>query len=174
MLRLIFAFVDIMLHRRGPDSIPSAPFLFWTLLVLCIVADWLALGLAGEGPRAFAVSLLATGFDLWFIWAVLRTFNKTARFRQTMTALLGAELLLSILQAPLIRPLAERAAADPQNQLVSFPDVLVLVILIWCIDINAFVLARALERPYLLCAALALGYFFLMQILQATLLRPIP
>ena len=173
MLRLIFAFVDIMLHRRGPDSLPSAPFLLWTLLALSVIADWLALWLAGGGPRTFAVSLLVTGFDLWFIWAVLRTFNRTARFRQTMTALLGAEVLLSILQAPLIRPFAEAPTAAQQNQLVSFPDVLVLVILVWWIDINAFVLARALERPYLLCAALALGYFFLMQILQATLLRPV-
>ena len=174
MLRLIFAFVDIMLHRRGPDSLPSAPFLFWTLLVLSVAADLLVLWWAGGQVRVFAVSLLSTGFDLWFIWAVLRTFNRTARFRQTMTALLGAEVILSVLQAPLVRPLTETPPAVPQNQLVSLHDVLVLAILVWWIDINAFVLARALERPYLLCAALALGYFFLMQILQATLLRPIP
>lgn len=173
MLRLIFAFVDIMLHRRGPDSLPSSPFLLWTLLALSIAVEWLVLWLAGESGRVFAVSLLVTGFDLWFVWAVLRTFNRTARFRQTMTAILGADVLLSILQAPLVRGVVEAAPPDPQNAALTLPDVLSLMILIWSLDIGAFVLARALERPYLLSVALVIGYFFLMQILQATLLRPV-
>ena len=57
MLRLIFAFVDIMLHRRGPDSLPSAPFLLWSLLALSIVADWLILWVAGAPGRVFAMRL---------------------------------------------------------------------------------------------------------------------
>ena len=173
MPRLIFAFVDIMLHRRGPDSLPSSPFLLWTLLVLSIVVDWLILWLAGRSGRAFVVSLLVTGFDLWFVWAVLRTFNRTARFRQTMTAMLGTDLLLSLLQAPLVRTLVEVPPPDSQTPTLSLPEVLWLLIIVWSIDIGAFVLSRALERPYVLCAALVLGYVFLMQILQVTLLRPV-
>jgi hypothetical protein len=173
VLRLIFAFVDIMLHRRGPDSLPSSSFLFWTLLGLSIVAEWAVLWLAGESGRAFAVSLLVTGFDLWLVWAVLRTFNRTGRFRQTMTAMLGADLLLLMLQAPLVRPLVEASLSDPQNQEVSLRGVLLLMILVWSIDISAFVLARALERPYFLCVALVIGYFFLIRTLQVTLLQPV-
>ena len=171
MLRLIFAFVDIMLHRRGPDSLPSVPFLLWTLLVLSIVADWLVLWLNADPPRWFVVSLLVTGFDVWFIWGVLRAFSRTVRFRQTMTAILGAEVLLTILQAPLV--LAEAPRQDAPNQTLTLLDVLSLLILVWWIDINAFVLARALERPYFLCVTLAIGYFFLIQSLQRTLLQPV-
>ena len=173
MLRLIFAFVDIMLHRRGPDSLPSAPFLLWTLLALSIVADWLILWVAGAPGRVFAVNLLATGFDLWFVWAVLRAFNRTARFRQTMTAILGTDLLLNLLQLPLVRPFVEAPLPDPQSQALTLPDALSLLILVWSLDISAFVLTRALERPYLLCIGLVVGYFFLIYSLQATLLRPI-
>ena len=82
MLRLIFAFVDIMLHRRGPESLPSSPFLFWALLALSVVADCAIIWLAGESGRAFFVSLLVTGLDIWFVWALLRTFNRQSRFRQ--------------------------------------------------------------------------------------------
>ena len=173
MLRLIFAFVDIMLHRRGPDRLPSAPFLLWTVLALSIVADWLIFWLAGAPGRVFAVNLLATGFDLWFVWAVLRAFNRTARFRQTMTAILGTDLLLNLLQLPLVRPFVEAPLPDPQSQTLTLPGALSLLILVWSLDINAFVLTRALERPYLLCIGLVVGYFFLIYSLQATLLRPI-
>ena len=106
------------------------------------------------------------------VWAVLRTFNRTARFRQTMTAMLGADLLLSVLQAPLVGPLLA-TPPDPENQQVTLPGVLWIVIIVWSIDISAFVLARALERPYLLCVALVIGYFFLIRSLQITLLQPV-
>jgi hypothetical protein len=173
VLRLILAFVDIMLHRRGPDSLPSSQFLLWTLLALSIVADCAILWLARESGRAFAVSLLVTGFDLWFVWAVLRTFNRQARFRQTMTAVLGAELLLAVLQAPLVRPLVEAPPPDPENPTVTLTGVLWLAILVWSIDISAFVFSRALERPYFLCVAIVIAYFLLMRSLQITLLQPV-
>ena len=173
MLRLILAFVDIMLHRRGPDSLPSSQFLFWTLFVLSILADCAILWLAGESGRAFAVTLLVTGFDLWFVWAVLRTFNRQPRFRQTMTAMLGAELLLAALQAPLVRPLVEAPPPDPENPMITLTGVLWLAILVWSIDISAFVFSRALERPYVLCAAIVIGYFLLIRSLQITLLQPV-
>jgi len=174
VLRLIFAFVDIMLHRRGPESLPSSPFLFWALLALSVAADCSIIWLAGESGRAFFVSLLVTGLDIWFVWALLRTFNRQARFRQTMTAMLGAEVLLGLLQAPLVRPLVEAPPPDPQNPTITLPGLLLLVILIWSIDISAFVFSRALERPYLLCAAMVIGYFLLIRSLQITLLQPIP
>jgi hypothetical protein len=162
-----------MLHRRGPDSLPSSPFLLWTLLALSILADCAILWLAGESGRAFAVTLLVTGFDLWFVWAVLRTFNRQPRFRQTMTAMLGAELLLAAMQAPLVRPLVEAPPPDPENPTVTLTGVLWLAILVWSIDISAFVFSRALERPYFLCVAIVIAYFLLMRSLQITLLQPV-
>jgi hypothetical protein len=173
VLRLIFAFVDIMLHRRGPDTLPSSQFLFWALLALSILTDCIILWMAGEPGRAFAVSLLVTGFDLWFVWALLRTFNKQPRFRQTMTAMLGARVLLGVLQAPLVRALVDASPPDAQNPQVGFAGVLWLLILVWSIDISAFVFSRALERPYFLCAAIVIGYFLLIRSLQITLLPPV-
>jgi hypothetical protein len=174
VLRLTLAFVDIMLHRRGPDSLPSSQFLLLTVLALSIIADCAILWLAGESVRTFGVSLLVTGFDLWFVWGVLRTFNRQPRFRQTMTAILGAEVLLTVLQAPLVRPLVEATPPpDPQNPMLTLTGVLWLAIIIWSIDIGAFVLSRALERPYFLCVAIVIAYFLLMETLRDTLLQPV-
>ena len=174
MLRLILAFVDIMLHRRGPDSLPSSQFLFWTVLVLSILADCALLWLARESGRAFAVSLLVTGFNLWFVWAVLRTFNRQPRFRQTMTAMLGAWTLLTVLQAPLVRQLVDAPPPEQENPVMTLTRVLGLAILVWWIDISAFVFSRALERPYFLCVAIVIAYFLLIETLRATLLQQVP
>ena len=173
MLRLFLAFVDIMLHRRGPDTLPSSRFLLWLLIALSICADFVILWLAGSSGRAFAVTLLVTGFDIWFVWALLRTFNKQPRFRQTMTAMLGADVLLGLLQAPLVRSVAEAPPPDPQNPSLTLPGVLWLLILLWSIDVSAFVFSRALERPYLLCVAIVIGYVLLIRSLQITLLQPV-
>jgi hypothetical protein len=90
-----------------------------------------------------------------------------------MTAMLGAEVLLSLLQAPLVRPLIEAPPPDPQNPTVTLPGLLLLVTMIWSIDISSFVFSRALERPYLLCVAIVIGYFLLIRSLQITLLQPV-
>jgi hypothetical protein len=169
VLRLIFAFVDIMLHRRGPDSLPSSSFLFWSLLALSVIADGFVIWLAGESARIFAVALLITFFDLWFVWALLRAFGRQQRFRQTMTAILGAELLLQVLGAPLVRPLTNAPPPDPANPTLTFIGLLALLIVVWSIDITSFVFSRALERPYLLCLAIVIGYVLLMESLRVTI-----
>jgi hypothetical protein len=173
VLRLIFAFVDVMLHRRGPESLPSSKFLLWALIGLSILADGVIVWLAGAPGRAYAVRLLVIGFDIWFVWALLRTFNRQARFRQTMTAMLGAGVLLAILQVPLVLSAANAPPPDAQASTLTLPDLLWLLVLVWSIDISAFVFSRALERPYFLCVAIVIGYVLLIRALQVTLLQPI-
>ena len=170
MLRLIFAFVDIMLHRRGPDSLPSSQFLLWFLLTLSVVARFVINWWANGSARAIAVDVLVLGLDLWFVWALLRTFNKQPRFRQTMTALLGADIILSLLVAPIL-PWLE--LQDPQNPTLTLPVLLTVLAFVWALDINSFVFSRALERPYLLCMAIVIGYALLIRSLQVTLLQPV-
>jgi hypothetical protein len=172
VLRLILAFVDIMLHRRGPDSLPSSQFLLWLVLAASLAADALVLWLAKLPGRWVAVAVLVLALNVWFVWALLRTFNKQPRFRQTMTALLGANVILTVLQAPLVSVLVE-APPDPQSSTMTLPRLLAALLVLWTIDISAFVFSRALERPYLLCVAIVIAYALLIQSLRVTLLQPV-
>ena len=168
-MRLILAFVDIMLHRRGPEDLPSSQFLVWLLLA---VATGVSLGIlfANDGtPRAAAVTVLIQLLDVWFVWALLRTFNRQRRFRQTMCALLGTETILNLAGAPLAPLLAASAAASTEPQ-ITVPLLLTALLGVWSIDIAAFVFSRAVERPYVLCVAIMLGYVLLIVSLQTTLL----
>jgi hypothetical protein len=170
VLRLILAFADVMLHRRGPEDMPSSAFLLWLLLALSLGVELAVTLWAGGSARVVAVAVLVTGFNLWFVWALLRTFGRERRFRQTMIALLGADMILSILHAPIV-PFLE--GIDPQQPALTLPLVLNTLVLVWAIDINAFVLSRAVERPYFLCIAIVVGYVLLIRSLQLTLLQPV-
>lgn len=181
MLRLILAFVDIMLHRRGPEDLPSSQFLVWLLIAVSLGVE-LGVLYANDGSmREAAVSVLVTLLDVWFVWALLRTFNRQRRFRQTMSALLGTDTILNLAGAPLVPWLkasaaattaASSAATAPEAQ-ITLPLLLTALLGIWSIDIAAFVFARALERPYVLCVAIMLGYVLLIVSLQTTLLAPV-
>lgn len=172
MLRLILAFVDIMLHRRGPDDLPSSKFLVWFLLGVSIAVELAVLFANDQGMRAAAVSVLVAGLDVWFVWALLRTFNRQRRFAQTMSALLGTETILNVVGAPLVPLLNASVSASAEPQL-TLPLLLTALLGVWSIDIAAFVFARALERPYVLCVAIMLGYVLLIVSLQTTLLGPV-
>jgi hypothetical protein len=171
VVRLIFAFVDIMLHRRGPEHLPSSSFLLWTLLAISVAIEFALLFANGGSSRAMAVTAFMAFLDLWFVWALLRAFGRERRFKQTMTALLGAETILSLCGAPLV-PLVTAAAAAPQPQL-TLPLVLTALLGIWSIDIGAFVFSRALDRPYALCVAIMVAYVLMIVTLQTTLLQPL-
>jgi hypothetical protein len=56
---------------------------------------------------------------------------------------------------------------------LTLPRLLGLLIIFWVIDVSAFIFSRALERPYLLCIAIVIGYALLIESLQATLLQPV-
>ena len=169
MLRLILVFVDIMLHRRGPEDLPSSQFLVWLMLAVATAVD-LAISIANGGTaREAAVVVLIQFLDVWFVWALLRTFNRQRRFRQTMCALLGTETILNLAGAPLVPLLTASAAASTEPQ-ITLPLLLTALLGVWSIDIAAFVFARAVERPYVLCVAIMLGYVLLIVSLQTTLL----
>jgi CDP-diglyceride synthetase len=169
VLRLILAFVDIMLHRRGPEDLPSATFLVWSLLALSISVELGVLFANDNTVRAAAVAVLVQLLDIWFVWALLRTFNKQRRFRQTMSALLGTTIIITLAGAPLVPLLTASAAASAEPQ-ITLPLLLTALLGVWSIDIAAFVFARALGRPYVLCVAIMLGYVLLIVSLQTSLL----
>jgi hypothetical protein len=172
VLPLVRAFVDIMFHRRGPEDLPSSQFLVWLLLAVAVSVDLGILVANDGGARAAGVAVLIQFLDVWFVWALLRTFNRQPRFRQTMCALLGTETILNLAGAPLVPLLATSTAASEQPE-ITLPLLLTAALGIWSIDIAAFVFARALDRPYVLCVAIMLGYVLLIVSLQTSLLPPV-
>ena len=167
MWRLIQVFVDITLHRRGPEQLPSSQFFFLLVLGISVLVDLLVLLVDEAAARNVLVTLLTTAIDIAFVWAVLRAFDRQRRFRQTMSAMLGVNAMLSLLIVPLALWSQSLEVAEGE---VALPWVFLLLLAMWSIDIAGFVLARALDRPYALGVAIMLGYVLLTVTLQQSML----
>ncbi len=168
MLALIRAFTDIALHRRGPQDLPAS----WFLLGLVVAAYSAVTALALRSPLMAVehpAGLLVADplLTLAFLWAVLKAFARESRFLQTAAAVFGTMTLFSVLGMPLLY-WAERPNVD-----VTVPVILALVFTAWGIDVRSFVLARAIERPYVLAVAIVLGYELLTYSLRITFFPPL-
>jgi hypothetical protein len=166
VLRLVFAFVDIALHRRGPDHLPASQFLLGLVLVAYIAVVFISLAMQSSAGVAARSLVIETAIYLLFVWTVLKTFNKERRFLQTATAMLGVDTLLNALGLPLLA--WEGAVSEPAQ--LTMPLILSLMLLIWWVDVCSFILARALSRPYVLGVAIVLGYVLLSYSMRTALL----
>jgi hypothetical protein len=139
-------FLDIALHRRGPDQLPASQFLLALLLVLYLGAGLLTLSILGILEQTDLMLLfLDCGFFLAFVYVSLRLFRRERRFVQTAAALVGTDVLFSVIGLPLA--LWARAVAVPADA-ASAPMLLRLLLLLWWVDVAGFIFSRALSRPY--------------------------
>jgi uncharacterized membrane protein YagU involved in acid resistance len=169
LLPLISAFVDIALHRRGPEHLPASSFLFGLLLAANLAVNAIAVQIADDPALPFAAVLIQMSLELAFIWCVLRAFERQKRFIQSAAAVLGTDTLLTMIDWPLLvwhRSL-DAPATDP-----TLPLLLDALIWVWSIDISAAIMSRALERPYVVAVAIVIGYVMLSLSLRVTLFPP--
>ena len=170
MLRLLSAFFDIALHRRGPDSLPASSF----LLGLAAIANIACIALAvqvGSDARPFLLTAVRaeTGLGVLFVWSLLRAFAREKRLMQTLTALLGIDALMTALSLPFMSVRSfEQSGADP-----GLPGFLLLGIFLWNLDVWGFVVARAIDRPYFLGLAFVIGWMLLIQALHSAMFPPV-
>ena len=73
--RLGIVFVDIALHRRGPEHIPSSAFLFGLLTTIYLIVSIVATQVAEPFPRAVGMVIFDTLLYLGFIWLQLEDRN---------------------------------------------------------------------------------------------------
>lgn len=169
MWRLSLAFLDIALHRRGPEDMPPSRFLFGFTLV-CLLSVGLVSSFISTPPvrilelPSLGVSirfgfvklmLFETAADLCFIWLVLWAFNHSRRFLQTATAILGVETLLACTALPFLAWNAAISSASGELTAASF---LYLILFLWSLDVAGFVLARATENAYFVTLPIVIGY----------------
>jgi CDP-diglyceride synthetase len=169
LLRLILAFVEVAFHRRSPADFPASRAFFIAVLLVYV-------GVELATTRYLQVERypeLEVAFDtvlgLAFMWSVLHAFQRERRFRQAAVAMLGADTFLNLLTVPL---LSWHASLHAKPEEATLPYVLFLLVVIWSVDVSAFILSRALERPYVLAVAIMVGYVLLEVSAHVTLFSP--
>lgn len=157
MWRLSLVFVEIALHRRGPEDLPASGFLLWLLAVVYGVTSFSAAQIIEPWPRAAAMVVFDMGLYMAFLWVLLALFGRVPRYCQTVSALLGSGILLTLLSVPI---LMFGGFANYENTAPTFATLLFFLVIIWSIDIAGFVVSRALPVSYVAGVLIVLGYTF--------------
>jgi hypothetical protein len=166
VLRLILAFVEIAFHRRSPEDLPASRMFFGAVLVVYLAVGLVTTRYLQVVAYPELMVLFETVLGLGFVWGVLRMFERQRRFRQTACAVLGTDTLLNLVTVPLV---LWHGSLHAPNSETTIPQILFVLVAIWSVDISAFIMARALERPYVLTVAIMLGYLLLTVSVRAQL-----
>ena len=158
---------DILFLRRGPQDLPYSPALLAlligaTLALYAALAEYLDVGVP---HMAFSLLLL-----LALTWSALRIAEKSERFVQTSTALLGASLVLTLLAVPVFFGVGE-LPKDPQR-LTPAQSMWVMVALlfqVWDIAVTSHILRHALDLKMRLGVLIAVVFYAVDMVLGSIL-----
>ncbi len=168
MWALVSTFIDIAMHKRGPEDLPASRFL---LLLVC--TGYLSAGLLYTsmlypfGDALLAVVVAALWFFA-FLTLVLWITGKAERLLQTATAYVGVDTLLTLLQLPLPHWIKQDPGAELSMPVLVF--VWFFLSLIWSLEVFSYILSRSLQVAYWNAVLLVIFYFLVQQVLLANLL----
>lgn len=156
---LLATVIDLCRFRGGPQEIPYRPQLLVGLLIASIALDLGSAQIIGIGEAALARSLFSTTLMLSLCWLALRICGFASRYIQTASALVACSMVFSILILPLAWLFGDapqdQSAVSPMQAMVAWLGLLVLV---WKISVDGFVLRHAINAPYWLGLSLAMAW----------------
>lgn len=168
MWQLVAAFADIAMLRRGPDSLPDSGFLVAFVIIADFIVFLVELGFyGGIDPANVLLFAIEKVLLLSFTYVVLAFFRVERRFRQTATAILGADFFISLLFLPFAVAAAVFGADLPSEPMGL--TMLRLVSLLWLAYVSAAIMARSLSRPLLVGLLLEILYICLSLIIAVSL-----
>lgn len=164
MQSLIRLFIDIALHRKGPQDVPPAG----TLAGLTLLA-YLALGAATLWPSAMSINLMIgqLALDLLLVVLVfgglLAATGRAGRITQTLAALFGTGALLSAVALPFVwtsvRVLADGAPTPGMEVPALLSTMGLFTILMASLLVTGHILRHALDWSYAAGVLAAVVYF---------------
>lgn len=177
MLALLGAYRDILFQRRGPEDLPDSGFLLRLTIALNASVSMVAVAIMGLSlARGALLYIVAAVLLIVLVGIALSALNLGSRLTQTLTAIFGGDVILTVFQWPIAlwgRTLHDAAAAGGTPQ-ISLPLLFAeLVLIVWWFTLISFVIHRATGRPRLLGAAIA-GVHFLLRYSLLIMAFPVP
>ena len=166
-----FAFFEICRLRKGPQDIPESR----NLLSLCLCTYGLlsiGLGMFIETPgNAILAGMLEVALLMFITQVMLQIGGKTKRWTQTVTAISGTGIIISLFALPFyfmtdFNVTQEVAATSGQGLGLLFLAVLAC----WNIVVVAHIFRHAMEIHFIMAMILALSYIWLVFTLTSVLL----
>ncbi len=95
MYELALLFFQIAIFQKGPQDVPASSFVLTLLLPVYVAINFLILFLNGALSTAILQILADFTLIVLFCWPLFYFAGKTARFRQTLGALVGTDIIIS-------------------------------------------------------------------------------
>lgn len=155
MSALAAVFIDIALHRSGPERLPSTPFLVTLLLALYFPVNAVRLYVSGAAAGFdYVFVVIDTALFFGFVYGVLSFFRRKRRFRQTASALLGTDILINLIGIPV----SAGGSAVTNSTFATIVSVIYLILFLWWIDVAGFIISKAIEQPYVVGVMFTIFY----------------
>lgn len=146
MFRTLFnTFFEICLLQRGPQDLPVSSMLTYGLLSLLAVLGFAINQMFMPGQTAILAVIINIGVLLIITQLILRLHKKSARYTQTLTALIGVGIVLALIGLPVFSMLA---IAENNQTESPFGILLWLVLFGWEIVVTAHILRHATESTF--------------------------
>jgi len=170
MLVYVQALINIALRRLGPEDLPDSGFLLG-LTVVAYALLQLPVGIMADATltEIFTQIPVSVVLAFAFVWVLLRLAGVPRRYRQTLTALLGTGTLLTIVAMPFM---IWRLSVLQLQPTAPFPELILLIIMLWSIAVDGHIIARALSRPFVVGLLVSIAYLLLYRTLLMELMPP--
>jgi hypothetical protein len=167
MLKLINAFVDIGLLRRGPQDLPySRPFMIGSL-VLYVIAGFFFSQVAEPPALAMLVSVASLVLLVTLLRLALALRRHLERLVQTLTAFAGVDSLLTLIAWPIWAWIHRASEAEAD---FGFPLLVLFILIVWSIAVYGHILRHALEIPMAAGVGLAILYMVIAETVMSMLM----
>ena len=155
MLPLVKTLMEIVLLRKGPDSIPRSAVLLIMIVVLWLFSSLAVLALIEQFDESdFLLGLFTALVGILCYAAVVVISGHSPRVLQTVSAVLGCGALISLAFV------AEFVLFTPfLGQSIS--GIVAQLILLWSVPVEGHIIARAIDRHWYVGILIAISVFVL-------------
>jgi hypothetical protein len=152
VLIILKKFLGICMFRLGPQDLPASTFFLGIVLLSNAAVGLLIFSM--EAPLLLAVPQFIAGIALLaaFSGIVLALSGKLLRFQQTLTALLGADTLISLIALPFLIWISE-------DRNFSWAYYVLYASMFWSVAVVGHIIRHALSSSFIFGLGLSILYF---------------
>lgn len=178
MRKIINLFWQICLFRAGPEQVPTASvfvaLVIGVYLITSIAATALFESTLGGNVAKAALAVLVSSAVQISIFTLLLLFKGVmSRFMATLVALLGSDILLTLIGTAVLSLISFLNAQAIGGELaIQITRIFMTALVIWNLAVTGFILHRATNTGLFLGNAIALGSLITAQMVVVALFLP--
>lgn len=150
--------LSLLFLKAAPQDLPHSSRLTLQLLLAYVFSGLVVLQTTLSPDDLFAGILLGLFVQYAFVYLVLQSLSKGARFLQTFCAVLAVGIFFNLLLWPMFLVLSDTSIDDATKSTMSF---LFLMLISWEVLVKAHIFRHALEMKMFSAMALSFSLLFI-------------